>query len=96
MLEETEGNDVLIATDGAIRWERMKKGLSLRELNKDLPSMTYATLWHAERGYPVRPRTARLIAKALAVEIMDIFMAVPKSVAIKRAAEIDAERRATR
>ena len=95
-MDEAERKDVLIVREDAIRRTRMEKGMSLRELNRGLPSMTYATLWHAERGYPVRPGTARRIAQALGVQIMDLFEIVSKQDAVARADAIDGVREANR
>lgn len=86
----------LIVQDDKLARARMAKGMSLRALSMEIPKMAYARLWHAERGYPVMPATARRIADALGLEIMDLFTPATREEANAQVLRLDRERRERR
>ena len=84
---------MIMAKPGAITLARLEKGWSGRELTRRCGQLQYPTVWHAERGYPVSPNTARIIADAFQMRSTDLFETVPRLEAEQRIFEINCERK---
>lgn len=85
--------NMIMGRQGAIALARLEKGWSQRELARRCGSLPYPTVWAAERGYPVTPNTARIIAEAFHARSSDLFETVPRMEATRRVFEIDCERK---
>ena len=88
----TKPSRMIMAKPGAITLARLERGWSGRELTRRCGTLQNPTVWHAEKGYPITPNTARVIATALHMQSSDLFETVPRAEAERRVSEIDAER----